>query len=388
LTDSGGALGLVETQRVVLFTESDPLVLSSGRSLSEVEVAFETYGTLSPERDNVVFICHALTGDAHAAGHHGDPDRRGWWDNIIGPGRPVDTERYFVVCPNLLGGCQGTTGPSSIDPATGRPYGLRFPAITVRDLVTVHRKLLEHLGVERLMAGVGGSLGGMQILQWALDDPDAMAGAALVCSTSRLTAQNIAFSAVAREAIMRDPGFQGGDFYGTGRGPELGLALARMTAHITYLSEEAMRQKFGRRRQDPDAPEADPDAPESDFDVDFEVESYLRHQGDAFLDRFDANTYLYFSRMMDRFDPFADAEAFERMARLATTFLLVSFNTDWRFDTSHSAVIQRHLARAGVPVSFREIESPWGHDSFLLDLPEYHRTVEAFLDRLWLERTQ
>ena len=388
MTDSGGALGLVETQRVVLFTENDPLVLSSGRSLSEVEVAFETYGTLSPERDNVVFICHALTGDAHAAGHHGDPDRRGWWDNIIGPGRPVDTDRYFVVCPNLLGGCQGTTGPSSIDPATGRPYGLRFPAITVRDLVTVHRKLLEHLGVERLMAGVGGSLGGMQILQWALDDPDAMPGAALVCSTSRLTAQNIAFSAVAREAIMRDPGFQGGDFYGTGRGPELGLALARMTAHITYLSEEAMRQKFGRRRQDPDAPQADPDAPESDFDVDFEVESYLRHQGDAFLDRFDANTYLYFSRMMDRFDPFADAEAFERMARLATRFLLVSFNTDWRFDTGHSAVIQRHLARAGVPVSFREIESPWGHDSFLLDLPEYHRTVEAFLDRLWLERTQ
>ena len=388
MTDSGGALGLVETQRVVLFTESDPLVLSSGRSLTEVEVAFETYGTLSPERDNVVFICHALTGDAHAAGHHGDPDRRGWWDNIIGPGRPVDTDRYFVVCPNLLGGCQGTTGPSSIDPATGRPYGLRFPAITVRDLVTVHRKLLEHLGVERLMVGVGGSLGGMQILQWALDDPDAMAGAALVCSTSRLTAQNIAFSAVAREAIMRDPGFQGGDFYGTGRGPELGLALARMTAHITYLSEEAMRQKFGRRRQDPDAPQADPDAPESDFDVDFEVESYLRHQGDAFLDRFDANTYLYFSRMMDRFDPFADAEAFERMARLATRFLLVSFNTDWRFDTGHSAVIQRHLARAGVPVSFREIESPWGHDSFLLDLPEYHRTVEVFLDRLWLERTQ
>lgn len=388
MTDSGGALGLVETQRVVLFTESDPLVLSSGRSLSEVEVAFETYGTLSPERDNAVFICHALTGDAHAAGHHGNPDRRGWWDNIIGPGRPVDTDRYFVVCPNLLGGCQGTTGPSSVDASTGRPYGLRFPAITVRDLVTVHRKLLDHLGIHRLMAGVGGSLGGMQVLQWALDDPDAMAGAALVCSTSRLTAQNIAFSAVAREAIMRDPGFQGGDFYGSGRGPELGLALARMTAHITYLSEEAMRQKFGRRRQDPSSPQADPNAPESDFDVDFEVESYLRHQGDAFLDRFDANTYLYFSRMMDRFDPFAEAAAFERMAQLATRFLLVSFNTDWRFDTSHSAVIQRHLARAGVPVSFREIESPWGHDSFLLEVPEYHRTVAAFLDRLWLERAQ
>jgi len=386
LSDADEAIGLVETQRVTLFDQGDPLVLSSGRSLESVEVAFETYGELSPEHDNAVFICHALTGDAHAAGHHGNPDRRGWWDNIIGPGRPVDTDRYFVICPNLLGGCQGTTGPSSTDPATGRPYGLRFPAITVRDLVTVHRRLLEHLGVQRLMAGVGGSLGGMQILQWALDDPDAMAGAALICSTSRLTAQNIAFSAVAREAIMRDPGFQGGDFYDSGRGPELGLALARMTAHITYLSEEAMRQKFGRRRQDPAAPDADPNQPESDFDVDFEVESYLRHQGNTFLDRFDANTYLYFSRMMDRFDPFAEPQAFERMAELATRFLLVSFDSDWRFDTSHSSAIQRNLARAGVPVSFREIESPWGHDSFLLDLPEYHRTVEAFLDRLWRER--
>ena len=226
MTGSDGALGLVATQRVALFDEGDPLGLSSGRTLAPVEVAFETYGTLAPERDNAVFICHALTGDANAAGHHGDPYRRGWWDNIIGPGRPVDTDRFFVICPNVLGGCQGTTGPSSTDPATGRPYGLRFPAITVRDLVTVHRKLLDHLGIDRLMAGVGGSLGGMQILQWALDDPDAMAGAALVCSTSRLTAQNIAFSAVAREAIMRDPGFQGGDFYDSGRGPELGLALS------------------------------------------------------------------------------------------------------------------------------------------------------------------
>ena len=386
MSETDGAIGLVETQRVALFDQGDPLVLSSGRSLESVEVAFESYGELSPERDNAVFICHALTGDAHAAGHHGDPDRRGWWDTIIGPGRPVDTDRYFVICPNLLGGCQGTTGPSSIDPSTGRPYGLRFPAITVRDLVTVHRRLLDHLGVQRLMAGVGGSLGGMQILQWALDYPDAMSGAALVCSTSRLTAQNIAFSAVAREAIMRDPGFQGGDFYDSGRGPELGLALARMTAHITYLSEEAMRQKFGRRRQDPNAPDADPNQPESDFDVDFEVESYLRHQGNTFLDRFDANTYLYFSRMMDRFDPFSEPEAFERMAQLATRFLLVSFDSDWRFDTSHSSAIQRNLARAGVPVSFREIESPWGHDSFLLDLPEYHRTIDAFLDRLWRER--
>ncbi len=378
----GAGLGQVETQRAVLFSEGDPLVLASGRELAPVEVAFETYGTLSPERDNVVVICHALTGDAHAAGHHGDPERRGWWDNIIGPGRPVDTDKYFVVCPNLLGGCQGTTGPSSIDPRTGKPYGLRFPAITVRDLVTVHRKLLAHLGVEKPHAVVGGSLGGMQALQWALDYPTEIGGVALVCSTSRLTAQNIAFSAVAREAIMRDPDFNGGDFYESGKGPALGLALARMTAHITYLSEEAMRQKFGRRRQDPDAPKADPDAPESDFDVDFEVESYLRHQGDVFLDRFDANTYLYFSRLMDRFDPFSEPQVYERMRELTTRFLLVSFDTDWRFDTSHSQAIQRQLARAGVPVSFREIESPWGHDSFLLDGEDYHRTVKTFLEGL------
>jgi homoserine O-acetyltransferase len=378
----GSGLGQVETQRAVLFSEGDPLVLASGRELAPVEVAFETYGTLSPGRDNVVVICHALTGDAHAAGHHGDPDRRGWWDNIIGPGRPVDTDKYFVVSPNLLGGCQGTTGPSSIDPRTGKPYGLRFPAITVRDLVTVHRKLLAHLGVEKPHAVVGGSLGGMQALQWALDYPTEIGGAALVCSTSRLTAQNIAFSAVAREAIMRDPDFNGGDFYESGQGPALGLALARMTAHITYLSEEAMRQKFGRRRQDPDAPKADPDAPESDFDVDFEVESYLRHQGDVFLDRFDANTYLYFSRMMDRFDPFSEPQVYERMRELTTRFLLVSFDTDWRFDTSHSQAIQRQLARAGVPVSVREIESPWGHDSFLLDGEDYHRTVKTFLEGL------
>ncbi|MCX6389578.1 MAG: homoserine O-acetyltransferase [Solirubrobacterales bacterium] len=386
MIEPGEAIGLVETQRAELFTAERPLLLGSGRQLAPVEVAFETYGELNEDRSNAVFICHALTADAHAAGHHGDPERRGWWDNLIGPGRPVDTDRCFVVVPNLLGGCQGTTGPSSIDPATGQPYGLRFPALSVRDLVTVHRRLLEHLGIERPMAVVGGSLGGMQALQWALDYPEEIGGAALICASSRLTAQNIAFSAVAREAIMRDPDFNGGDFYGRERGPELGLALARMTAHITYLSEEAMRQKFGRRRQDPDAPPVEPGVAESDFDVDFQVESYLRHQGLSFLDRFDANTYLYFSRMMDRFDPFSEPEAFQRMKQLVTRFLVVSFDSDWRFDTGHSRVIQRALARAGAQVSFREIESPWGHDSFLLEIPEYHRTVQTFLNRLLEEQ--
>ena len=376
---SDAGLGLVETRRVVLFGEDDPLRLSSGEELAPVEVAYETYGELNAERTNAVFVCHALTGDAHAAGHHGDPERRGWWDNLIGPGRPLDTDRLYVICPNLLGGCQGTTGPSSTDPATGRPYGLRFPLITVRDLVTVHRALCEHLGVGRLLAAIGGSLGGMQALCWAMDDPEAMDGAVLVCASARISAQNIAFSAVAREAIMRDPSFDGGDYYATGRQPDLGLALARMTAHITYLSEEGMREKFGRRRQDPG--NDDPG-----FGVDFQVESYLRHQGDVFPDRFDANTYLYFTRLLDWFDPFSEPDADAKLAALRTRFLLVSFDTDWRFGTEHSKEILRGLARAGVPATFREIASPWGHDSFLLEVPEYHRTVRGFLDRLADER--
>jgi len=350
-------------------------VLESGARLGPVEVAYETYGTLNDDRSNAVFICHALTGDAHAAGHHGDPDRRGWWDNLIGPGRPVDTDRFFVVCANLLGGCQGTTGPSSEDPATGRPYGLTFPLFTVRDLVEVHRALLAHLGIDRLAAAIGGSLGGMQVLQWVIDHPDEIDAALVICSSSRLSAQNIAFSAVAREAIMRDPDFQAGDYYGSGRAPDTGLSIARMMAHITYLSEESMREKFGRRLQHGDAPHFD-------FSVDFQVESYLQHQGESFLKRFDANTYLYMTRVMDYFDAFADpAEVGARLEGTSTRFLVVSFDSDWRFDTEHSREIVRQLQAWRVPVTFRDIESPWGHDSFLLDIPEYHRTVEAFLAR-------
>jgi homoserine O-acetyltransferase len=370
-------LGLVETQRVVLFTEDDPLRLTSGAELAPVEVAFETYGELAPDRSNAVFVCHALTGDAHAAGHHGDAARPGWWDTLIGPGKPLDTDRFFVICPNLLGGCRGTTGPSSVDPATGRPYGLRFPLLTVRDLVAVHRRLCAHLGIEQLAGAVGGSLGGMQILQWMLDDPAAMRSAVIVCASSRLSAQNIAFSAVAREAIVRDPAFHGGDFYEHDASPELGLSLARMVAHITYLSEESMRQKFGRQRIEP--------GNGASFGVDFQVESYLRYQGESFLRRFDANTYLYLSRLMDYFDPFGEPDIGARLAALreaGTAVLLVSFDSDWRFDTTHTQRIARWLVRAGVPVTMREVTSPWGHDSFLLEIPEYHRTVRAFLDRV------
>lgn len=369
------SLGLVETQRVVLFTEDDPLVLDSGETLFPVEVAYETYGERTAGDGNVVVICHALTGDANAAGHHGDPDRPGWWDTLIGPGKPVDTDRLFVISSNLLGGCQGTTGPSSIDPATGAPYGLRFPIFTVADLVKVQRRLLQHLGVQRVLAAIGGSLGGMQVLQWALDHPDELDNGIVVCATSRLSAQNIAFSAVARAAIMNDPDFADGDYYATGKGPDHGLSVARMMAHITYLSEESMRQKFGRRIQDREEPRFD-------LGVDFQVESYLQHQGKAFLDRFDANSYLYLTRVMDYFDPFADAERVrEQLAHVRTKFLVLAFDTDWRFDTSHSRGIVRTLTAHRVPVTFREIPSPHGHDSFLLEVPEYHRTVAAYLDR-------
>lgn len=369
---TGGSVGLVSTQTVELFDDANPLRLESGAELAPVEVAYETYGTLAANRSNAVFICHALTGDAHAAGHHGDPTHPGWWDNLIGPGKPVDTDRYFVICANLLGGCMGTTGPSSIDPASGEPYGLRFPLFTIRDMVSVHRALVRELGIDRLHAAIGGSLGGMQVLQWAIDFPEEVGAAVLACATSRLSAQNIAFSAVAREAIRRDPNFHDGDYQRAGVRPDAGLAVARMMAHITYLSEEGMREKFGRRLQSGTTPRFG-------FDIDFQVESYLHHQGETFLRRFDANSYLYLTRAMDYFDPFGDPGVEARLEALNVPFLVVSFDTDWRFDTAHSREIVRVLAAHRVPVTFREIRSTHGHDSFLLVLPDYHRTVANFL---------
>jgi len=365
-----GSVGHVETQRVVLFTEDDPFVLESGARLSHVEAAYETYGQLNAEGSNTVFVCHALTGDAHAAGHHGDPERPGWWDTLIGPGKPVDTDQFFVVCPNLLGGCKGTTGPSSTDPATGQPYGLRFPHFTVADLVSVHRRLLAHLGIERVHGAIGGSLGGMQVLQWAMDHPGEVEYGILVCASARLTAQNVALSAVARSSITGDENFAGGDYYDTDLTPDIGLSVARMLAHITYVSEESLDRKFGRSRR----------SEQPTFEIDFEVESYLDHQGRIFLERFDANTYLYLTRVMDYFDPFADeAAATAQLAASGTDFLVVSFDTDWRFPTSHSAEIARVIGLSGRPLVAEEVVSPWGHDSFLLTVPRYHELVAAFL---------
>ncbi len=369
--EAGASVGLVATRHVRLFDEESPFVLESGETLAPVDVAYETYGELNAERSNAIVFCHALTGDAHAAGHHGEPKTEGWWDSMIGPGKPVDTNEYFVVCSNLLGGCSGTTGPSSIDPRTGKPYGLRFPYFSVRDLVEVQRALLQKLGIEKLYAGVGGSLGGMQILQWALDHPEEMGNALLICASSRLTPENIAFSSVARNAIMRDVNFQDGDYYGTDRQPDSGLSVARMLAHITYVSGQALEKKFGRERRDAAGPT---------FGIDFQIESYLDHQGEKFLKRFDANTYLYLSRVMDYFDPFADEEtAVERLRNNPTRFLLVSFDTDWRFSTAHSLEIARVLEKAGCNLVREEVASPWGHDSFLLPVPAYHQLVRDFL---------
>ena len=314
-------------------------MLESGARLAPVDVAYATYGDPAAP---AVFVCHALTGDANATG---------WWDTLVGPGLPVDTERFFVICPNLLGGCKGTTGPASIDPATGEPYGLRFPLFSVRDLVTVHRALLAHLGVERLHAAIGGSLGGMQALQWALDQPGELERAVMICASARLSAQNIGLSKAARAAIRRD----GHD----------GMAFARMLAHITYLSEQGMELKFGRERRAPGP---------MTMEADFEVEHYLDHQAEIFLARFDPGTYLYLSRVMDYFDPFA-----ETYARSETRFLAVSFSSDWRFGTEHALYIRDELAALGADVRHEEIESPWGHDSFLMTVPGYQELVAEFL---------
>ena len=364
-------LGLVETQRAVLFSEGDPLRLRGGGRLDHVEVAYETYGSLSPRRDNAVFICHALTGDAHAAGMHEGARKPGWWDNLIGPGKAVDTDRFFVISANLLGGCSGTTGPLSTDPATGAPYGLDFPMLHMSDLVAVHRRLVAHLGVERLHAAIGGSLGGMQVLQWVIDDPGQLDRAVLVAASSRLSPENIAFSAVGRQAIMSDPDFCNGRYAEEGVFPWRGQKVARMLAHVTYVSAQAMSDKFGHQRES--------SGDDWRMGPDFAVERYLQHQGEVFLDRFDALSYLYLTRLLDYFDPFGEPETAAALRRTRTRFQVTSFDSDWRFDTQHSRRIADELRALGVSVDSAEISSPHGHDSFLLQPPGYHERLAAFL---------
>jgi homoserine O-acetyltransferase len=358
------------SRRVVL---PGPLRLDGGALLAPVEIAYETYGTLAADGGNAMLVCHALTGDQHLASAHPRTGKPGWWQRMVGPGKPIDTDRYFVICTNVLGSCMGSTGPASVDPSTGRPYAMAFPVITIRDMVRAQALLLDHLGVARLAAVVGGSMGGMQALSWAATFPERVERCVVLASTARHSAQNIAFHEVGRQAVMADPNWRGGDYY-DGDPPAAGLAVARMAAHITYLSEAGLTEKFGRRLQ--------ARAQKSfGFDADFQVESYLRHQGLAFTDRFDANSYLYITRALDYFDLAEEhggllANAFRGTA---TRFCLVSFDTDWLYPTAESRSIVHALMAAGAPASFVELSSPFGHDAFLLDSPELDRVIHGFL---------
>src|SRR5881398_1508250 len=390
---SAGSVGTVETQYLDL---PRPLVLDCGRTLHPVRIAYETYGTLSPARDNVILVCHALSGDAHAAGYAKTPppestrdgfgaeDRDGgggkglgWWDGMIGPGKAFDTDRYYVVSTNLLGGCRGTTGPSSPDPTTGKPYGADFPVITVADMVRTERAFLDVLGIERLAAVAGGSLGGMQAFEWSVLFPDQVDAVVAIASTHALHPQGVAWNAIARESIMRDPAWQGGHYYGTDRKPDAGMGVARMVGHITYLSALALSDKFGRRLQFAD------DIRYTITEPEFEVESYLRHQADSFVRRFDANTYLYMSRALTYFDlarQHGSGSLTHALEGVSARALLIAFSSDWLYPPSASGEIEAALRALGKPAELHVIEAPYGHDCFLLEEARQTPIIRRFLE--------
>lgn len=369
------SVGMVETQFAELFSPPNPLKLREGTTLGPITVAYQTYGELSPQKDNAIYVCHALTGDMHAAGRMEKRRKSGWWDGFIGPGKTLDTNRYFVICANVLGGCQGTTGPASLNPETGRPYGIEFPFVTVEDIVNVHSELVKHLGIERLLAVMGGSLGGMQVLQWAADHPDQLNSAIVLASAARLSAQGIAFNAVGRRAIYADPNFKEGQYYDGEEGPRFGLALARMVAHITYLSEDSIELKFGRRLQDSESL-----SHELHSETEFQIESYLHYQGKRFVERFDANSYLYLTKAMDYFELAPNpGDLAHALNKTEARFLIVSYDTDWLFTTAQSKEIVQALLSQQKHVSFSELSSPYGHDSFLIELEQLGELVEPFL---------
>jgi homoserine O-acetyltransferase len=387
-----GSVGVVETQYLDL---PGPVPLDCGRSIRPVRIAYETYGTLSPARDNVLLVCHALSGDAHAAGiartpaaasardGFGAEDRDGkshkglgWWDGMIGPGKAFDTDRYFVVSTNLLGGCRGTTGPSSIDPESGKPYGPRFPVITVADMVRTERAFLRELGITRLAAVAGGSLGGMQAFEWAIAYPDEVDAVVAIASTHALAPQGVAWNAIARNAITADPAWQGGDYYGTGRAPSAGMGVARMVGHITYLSAQSLGDKFGRRLQH------GADIRYTLTDPEFAVESYLRYQADAFVKRFDANTYLYTSRALTYFDlarQYGNGSLVEAVRNVGARTLLIAFSSDWLYPPSNSEELAAALEGAGKRVECHVIDAPYGHDCFLLEETRQTPIIKRFL---------
>lgn len=371
------SVGLV-TPQYFTFAEDEPFRLESGASLSPVTLAYETYGRLNRDRSNAILILHALSGSAHAAGyHHADDPKPGWWDACIGPGKAFDTNRFFVICSNVLGSCYGSSGPQSIDPATGKPYGLNFPVVTIGDMVRAQTHLIDHLGIEKLLCVAGGSMGGMQVLEWAAHYPERIAAAIPLATTARHSPMLIAFSEVGRQAIYADPAWNNGDYYDNGRKPDAGLAVARMIGHITYLSEASMQQKFGRRLQ----------AREQfgyEFQTEFAIESYLKYNGHNFTRRFDANSYLYVTKAMDYFDlsqPSGSlAAAFANSA--AVKFLVVSFTSDWLYPSYHSKELVSALHAVGADATYLDIQSTWGHDAFLLEVDTMTRLLSSFLERL------
>jgi homoserine O-acetyltransferase/O-succinyltransferase len=373
-----GSIGAVTPQS---FRFDSPLALASGASVDGYELTVETYGRLNADRGNAVLVCHALNASHHVAGiAAGDPANVGWWDNMVGPGKPVDTNRFFVVGVNNLGSCFGSTGPMSTSPATGRPYGASFPVVTVEDWVNAQARLADVLGIERWAAVMGGSLGGMQALSWAIQYPERLAHCVAIASAPKLSAQNIAFNEVARTAIRSDPDFHGGDYYAHGVVPKRGLRVARMIGHITYLSGADMAEKFGRALRDREAG----DEYRFHYDIEFEVESYLRHQGDKFSEYFDANTYLLITRALDYFDParVTGGDLVAAMRPATAKFLLAAFTTDWRFPPERSREIVEALIATGRDVSYAEIDAPHGHDAFLLEDARYHRLMRNYFETI------
>jgi homoserine O-acetyltransferase/O-succinyltransferase len=371
----GARPGAASNGKRVQFPSDRPLLTDGGGVIAPLTIAYETYGNLNETKSNAILLCHALTGDQYAAGVHPVTGKPGWWEVLVGPGRPFDTDRFFVISSNVVGGCMGTTGPASINPATGRPFGLDFPVVTIRDMVRAQAMLIDHLGVETLFCVAGGSMGGMQVLQWAASYPERVFAAMPIASAPRHSSQNIAFHEVGRQAIMADPDWRSGRYFEAGVRPEKGLAVARMAAHITYLSDTALQRKFGRKLQDRAAPTFS-------FDADFQIESYLRHQGLAFVERFDANSYLFVTRACDYFDLASDyggslALAFKGSQ---TRFCVISFTSDWLYPTSASRAIVHALNAGGASVSFVEIESDKGHDAFLLYEPDFFATTRGFLE--------
>jgi len=404
LPGDAGSAGVVATDFFQFGSGEQPLMLERGGRLGPVTIAYETYGRLAPDGGNAILACHALSGDAHAAGWSVDPDAPsavdgmgadekgivprgglGWWDGMIGPGKAFDTNKYFVICSNVLGSCRGSTGPASLDPASGRPYGSRFPLVTVGDMVNAQRELLRHLGVERLLAVTGGSLGGNQALQWALAYPDMVQGCIAIATCASMSAQGIAWNEIGRQAIVTDPAWNGGDYY-DGPGPSHGLAVARMIGHVTYLSEQSIAAKFGRERRPPHHATPMPTAAFGDERLGpFEVEQYLRYQGQRFVERFDANAYLAISRAIDEFDvasAFGEGDLTRAFARAQASFLVLSFSSDWLYPPHESQRITSALQANGQEVTYRNLRSGYGHDAFLLEEGRQTSLIRPFLARL------